>query len=114
MLKADQVWQALCRGSSAKMSDDGSAKFRVGEQVIAKSLATPRHIRLPEYVQGHKGKVFADRGSFVFPDDSSQGVTIPQRLYTIQFKGRDLWERVEDESSVSVYVDLFESYLERA
>ena len=114
MLKSEQVWEVLCRGSSAKIAHDSVAKFQIGEKVIAKILSPPGHIRLPEYVQGHQGTVIADRGAFIFPDASAQGIRVPQRLYTVQFKSRDLWNHADFNFSDSVLADLFESYLDKA
>ena len=83
--------------------------------MTAKPLSPPGHIRLPEYVQGHQGTVIADRGSFIFPDASARGIqNTPQHLYTVQFRSRDLWEDSNVNSSDSVLVDLFESYLGKA
>ena len=72
------------------------------------------HTRLPRYARGRAGIVEADRGGYVFPDASAEGSgEAPQRLYTVVFSGRELWGEDAD-PTLSVSLDLWESYLERA
>jgi len=92
------------------MADEGQAKFRVGDTVVARQFNHPGHIRLPEYVQGHRGVIAADRGVFLFPDQHAKGIKAAQRLYSVRFNASDIWTNDTCCRHV-VYLDLFESYL---
>ncbi len=108
-LRAEEVWPALKKGGSARMAADGDAKYAVGDSVIAKSFNHPGHIRLPEYVQGHRGQIAADHGMFIFPDRHAEGIKEAQRLYSVRFEAAEVWN--DASRNDAVYVDLFESYL---
>ena len=109
-LQSDQVWPILHQGGSARLADDIAAKFVVGDTVLARRYNHPGHIRLPEYVQGHRGVVAADHGVFIFPDRHAKGIKEAQRLYSVKFDAAELWADGSG-SKQSVFVDLFESYL---
>ncbi len=111
MLKAEQVWDVLRRGGSARLPEKGKPKFDVGSLVLAKTLNHPGHIRLPEYVQGKQGVVEIVHGSFIFPDAHADGQKEAQFLYNVRFEGIDLWGQNRAETPTTVFVDLFESYL---
>ena len=108
-LSAEEVWPTLKRGGSAKLADDGKAKFSVGDSVTAKVFNHAGHIRLPEYVQGHRGRIASDHGMFIFPDLHATGIKQSQRLYSVRFEAADIW--ADETRRGAVYVDLFESYL---
>ena len=112
-LKADKAWGLLHRGSSARLSSRLKAKFTVGDNVVAKHMSHPGHIRLPEYVQGCEGTILASRGTFVFPDASAAGRKEPQHLYTVRFESNNIWNKESQVSDV-ILVDLFEPYLKNA
>ena len=109
-LRAEEAWSALKKGGSARMAETREAKFAPGDVVFARKFNHPGHIRLPEYVQGHRGRIAADHGVFIFPDQHAAGTKEPQRLYSVRFEAVQLWG---DDASHrdAVYVDLFESYL---
>jgi nitrile hydratase len=72
------------------------------------------HTRLPRYVRGHTGTVTRAHGCHVFPDSNAHGHgEDPQWLYTVSFRGRELWG-AEADPTVTVSVDAFEPYLEPA
>jgi hypothetical protein len=82
--------------------------------VRMKDVHPPTHTRLPRYVRGHLGTVEMNHGCHVFPDLNSQGKgENPQWLYTVRFDGPELWGAGTD-PALSVSVDAWESYLERA
>ena len=110
MLKAVDVWPVISKGGTARMSDTKPAKFKLGDQVIAKRMNSSGHIRLPEYVQGHIGQIEKDYGVFIFPDKHAAGVKVAERLYSVRFEASQLWGR-ERCGTDAVFVDLFESYL---
>jgi nitrile hydratase len=97
-------------------------RFAVGEAVRTRARAggappdalvpAARHTRLPGYASGKRGVVAHARGGFVFPDSNAHGEgEQPQPLYTVRFAARELWG-ADAEPGTSVYVDLFEPYLE--
>ncbi len=112
-LQAHEVWSALQKGGSARMTAESPAKFEVGIAVMARQFNHPGHIRLPEYVQGYRGTIAADYGMFIFPDQHAKGIKEAQRLYSVRFEATDIWP---DNSNAhgAIYVDLFESYLTKA
>lgn len=110
VLRKDQVWEVLQRGGSARFEANKSAKFAVGDKVVAKDLQPPGHIRLPGYVRGCLGQIDRDHGEFILPDKSAEGQKISERLYSVRFEGRHLWDD-RTKANDAVYVDLFESYL---
>ena len=114
VLNADQVWDALQRGGSARLPDRGRSKFEIGDSVIAKKLSHSGHIRLPEYVQGNQGVVERVHGCFIFPDAHAAGNQESQYLYNVRFECTELWGHDRADVPSAVYVDLFESYLEAA
>ncbi len=111
-LHADAVWPTLRRGANAQM-DDGVdlGRFAVDERVVVRTVSQSGHIRLPEYLQGRRGIIAADRGAFIFPDLHATGIKAPQRLYNVRFESAQLWPTDGLKSAGAVYADLFESYL---
>jgi nitrile hydratase len=102
------------RPSYARPDADAKARFQVGDRVRARKMNPAGHTRLPRYVRGREGTVHRHHGIFVFPDTNAhfQGEQ-PQHLYSVRFQARELWG--EDVSPRhSVYLDLWDSYLERA
>ncbi|WP_363736361.1 SH3-like domain-containing protein [Mesorhizobium sp.] len=71
------------------------------------------HTRLPGYVRGRKGTIFARHGGHVFPDASARGEQKAEHLYTISFAASELWPEAMDRRD-RVFVDLWEGYLERS
>ena len=69
--------------------------------------------RLPRYARGKRGTVVRGHGVFVFPDDNAAGMgENPHHLYSVQFTARELWGP-DAPATDSVYLDLWEAYLER-
>ena len=72
------------------------------------------HTRLPGYARGCTGTVTALHGSHVFPDTNAHGEgEQPQPLYTVRFAATDLYGPDAD-PSLTVSIDAWEPYLERA
>ena len=72
------------------------------------------HTRLPRYARGKSGTVVRDYGVFVFPDTSALYLgESPQHLYSVRFAARELWG-AEAAPQDTVYVDLWDAYLEPA
>jgi nitrile hydratase len=88
--------------------------FAVGDNVVAHSLGGTGHTRLPSYVRGISGQIIAAHGAWVFPDANAHGHgEAPKHLYTVRYKGADLWGPNAEEGVV-LNIDLFEPYLELA
>jgi nitrile hydratase len=72
------------------------------------------HTRLPRYARGKVGTIDRDHGVFTFPDTNFLFLgEKPQHVYSVRFAARELWG---DQAAPqdSVYVDLWEDYLEPA
>jgi nitrile hydratase len=87
--------------------------FHPGALVRAKTHATIGHTRLPAYVRGRHGRVFDHHGAHVFPDDNARNEKCYQHLYTVEFNAAELWPETTDVRD-SIYLNLWESYLDRA
>jgi len=104
---------AETRGS-AKRDVPAVARFKPGDLVCGRNMHPTHHTRLPRYVRGKCGDVMVDRGVFVFPDTHAhQQGEQPQHLYSVRFKARELWGGRASARDY-VYLDLWDSYLERA
>ena len=85
-----------------------------GQKVRARNTHPAGHTRLPRYVRGHVGSVELNRGVQAFPDTNVYGRgKNPQHVYSVRFAARELWGE-EASSSDSVYLDLWDDYLEPA
>ena len=60
------------------------------------------------------GVVARDYGIYVFPDTNASGQgEKPQHLYSVRFEARELWG-AQAKPKDSVYIDMWDDYLERA
>jgi nitrile hydratase len=109
--------QALARiatGLPAKRNVDLPARFKVGQRVRTRNVHPLGHTRLPRYARGRFGTINRDHGVFVFPDTNAHFLgEQPQRVYSVCFAARELWGAQAGEKD-SVYVDLWDDYLEPA
>ncbi len=90
------------------------ARFSVGQPIRARNIHPAHHIRLPRYIRGKQGTIDEVRGIFIFPDTNAHFAgEHPQYVYSVRFAARELWG---DQASPldSVYLDLWDSYLELA
>jgi nitrile hydratase beta subunit len=89
-------------------------RFAVGQPVRTKKINSTGHTRLPRYARGRIGIVDRVHGAHVFPDSNAhfRGED-PQHLYSVRFSARELWGE-EAAPRDSVYIDLWESYLDPA
>ena len=104
------------RSGPVRLDADVPPRFRPGEDVRARNLHPPGHTRLPRYTRGKTGVVKRDNGVYALQDTDEAGQAIdrpPQHVYTVRFTARDMWgERASARDTV--YVDLWEDYLEPA
>jgi nitrile hydratase len=114
VLSAEDVHAGRARRGSSERPATVPAKFSVGDRVRAKNMHPLTHTRLPRYVRGHVGTITLVHCFEVFPDSVVLGKgEDPQWLYTVRFRGHDLWGPDSD-PSVTVSVDAWEPYLEAA
>lgn len=91
---------------------DAKAKYSSGDGVLTITAVTNGHTRLPGYARGQVGTVITHHGAHVFPDAMAINDKRYEHLYTVEFAMHELWPEVS-ESSDTVTLDLWESYLER-
>jgi nitrile hydratase len=112
-LKTADMQTVLVRPKVARPDAGVKPKFKVGEHVRARNVHPPGHIRLPRYARGKSGVIQKDHGIYVFPDTivAGQGEK-PQHVYSVRFQAQDLWGS-QASPRHSVYLDLWDDYLER-
>jgi nitrile hydratase len=88
------------------------AAFAAGDSVRTKAFGARGHARLPQYARGRRGRIEAFRGFHVLPDTNLTGDGPAEPLYTVSFAAADLWLEATGRKD-RVYLDLWESYLER-
>ena len=105
---------AVIRGNFSRPESKAVARFKVGQRVRARNINPVGHTRLPRYARGKTGVVARHHGIFIFPDTNAQlQGEQPQHLYSIRFAARELWGETAS-SHDSVYIDMWDSYLEHA
>lgn len=88
-------------------------RFTCGDGVVAKNVHPSTHTRLPRYVRGQRGVIDRVHGSYVFPDRSALGLGQSlEYVYSVRFDARELWGP-EAPPRDRVYIDLWESYLDK-
>lgn len=88
-------------------------RFGVGDAVRARNINPRGHTRLPRYVRGKRGVVERIYGAQAFQDDPPNADATPQPVYSVRFEARELWGDAA-EPNQSLYIDMWESYLEPA
>jgi len=111
ILGAGDVATVLARGAPTARVTDRAARFRVGDQVRARTARARHHTRLPGYAHGKLGRIERLHGAHVFADTHSQGLgEQPEWLYTVVFDATELWGAGAAEG-LQVSVDAWEPYL---
>jgi nitrile hydratase subunit beta len=91
-----------------------AARFESGQRVRVKRMHPPGHTRCPRYVRGVVGQVENVRGADRLPDLAVYGEKVaPEPVYSVAFRSDALWGPSQ-EPAWTVYLDLWESYLEAA
>ena len=113
-LTAETAIELVAKGLPASRNVKVAARFQVGQRVRARNMHPVGHTRLPRYARGKFGTIDRDHGVFVFPDTNahSKGEK-PQHVYSVRFDARELWG-AQAAPKDSVYVDLWDDYLEPA
>jgi nitrile hydratase len=113
-LKAEAVAAVLANGSPFSRPLDRTPLFAAGDRVRARNINPTGHTRLPRYARGKIGVIDRRHDAYVYPDTHAHRLgEDPQWLYTVVFSGRELWGGAA-EPTLSVSVDAWEPYLERA
>jgi nitrile hydratase beta subunit len=93
-----------------------TARFQVGARVRARNINPLGHTRLPRFARGKLGVIERDGSIHHLQDTDAQGHSEekpPQHVYCVRFTARELWGEQANPRD-SVYVDLWEDYLEAA
>jgi nitrile hydratase len=94
------------------LRDPVNARFTVGDAVLVRRIWDDRHHhRCPRYVRGVVGAVERVIGASSVPDGPNLGGAEVE--YTVAFASSDLWGNAA-ERPFSVFIDLYEHYLEAA
>jgi hypothetical protein len=90
--------------------------FKAGDAVRVKAEERAGHVRTPGYVRGKVGWVERAHGEFRDPEKLAYGGDgLPrQPLYLVGFRQTDLWPTYSAALRDSLYVDIYEPWLERA
>ena len=86
--------------------------FAVGDEVIVKNEHPKGHTRMPRYLRGHHGVIHKHHGVHGFQDDVDEDVG-QQHLYTVKFKGPELWGSRAHQNDV-IYAELWDYHLRMA
>ncbi len=110
-----EVVQGLYKQTgTARVDTDVAASFQVGDTIQARNINPTGHTRLPRYIRGKKGSIATDHGVFKFADSLAHGAgTQPQHLYSVRFTAQEIWGG-EAPAQDSLYIDLWDDYLEPA
>jgi nitrile hydratase len=113
-LTIEKAAALVANGVPASREVPAVPRFQVGQRVRARNMHPAGHTRLPRYARGKLGTIDRDHGVYVFPDSNAHFLgEKPQHVYSVRFAARELWgEHVSPQDSV--YVDLWEGYLEPA
>ena len=114
-LTATQVPQLISRRGEARQGGS-PPHFHGGQRVRARNIHPVGHTRLPRYARGRQGVIERDYGIFGFQDTDADGHPLspkPQHVYSVRFAARELWGEQASPRD-SVYIDLWEDYLEPA
>jgi len=92
-------------------SEKPDARFSPGDPVRVIAKATPGHSRCPAYIRGKEGVIRLVYPLAYYPELRAHS-TVKRRehSYAVEFAAAHLWN--EGDSSQTVLVELFESYLE--
>ncbi len=113
-LTVEKAQSLVAQGAPTSRKVSVSPRFQVGQRVRARNINPVGHTRLPRYARGKIGAIHRDHGVFVFPDTNAHFLgEKPQHVYSVRFAARELWgEQAAPQDSV--YLDLWDDYLEPA
>jgi nitrile hydratase beta subunit len=113
-LSPDKATRMIAKGVPTSRDVSVAPRFQKGQCVRARNINSLGHTREPRYVRDKAGTIDRDHGVFVFPDTNAHFLgEKPQHVYSVRFAARELWGR-QAAPQDSVYVDLWDDYLEPA
>ena len=113
VVHARDVPTLQARGAPTERLATKGPRFAVGQRVRTIAGPIPHHTRLPRYAQGKPAVIEHMHGMHVFADANARGQgEHPQWLYTVVFRGTQLWP--DAEPGLTVSIDAWEPYLEAA
>ena len=88
--------------------------LRPGSAVRVRDDPSTGHVRTPWYVKGKTGRVARMHGAFRNPETLAYGGDgLPEQpLYLVGFRQRDVWPDYAGPETDTVYLDLYEHWLE--
>ena len=114
LLTAELAHRLIAEGRTARRDIAVPAKFKPGDEVVARNIHPTGHTRIPRYVRGRRGIVDRDHGVFVFPDTNAElAGEKPQHVYSVRFTASELWGSGTPAHDV-LYIDLWDDYLDPA
>ena len=81
--------------------------------MVTRRHVAARHTRLPAYARGKRGVIDTVIGPHPLADANADGEERREWLYTVRFDASELWPE-DGKGADALYLDLWESYLERA
>jgi nitrile hydratase len=109
---AGRLEKIMREGGSARRETGLAPRFKPGDKVAARNIHPGGHTRLPRYIRGKRGAIGRVHGAFILPDTHAHGRgKNPEPVYTVRFDAREVWGE-QAAAHDSLYVDLWESYLE--
>jgi nitrile hydratase beta subunit len=112
MQHSDVIARVAARAKDYSRQIDARPAFAEGDNVRARLMGARGHTRLPAYVRGRVGVIRAHHGAHVLADASARGEKRAEHLYSVAFRADALWPEVTG-CADKVFLDLWESYLER-
>jgi nitrile hydratase len=114
VMSVAEVVALIAPAAHAGATLTATARFQAGQRVRARNMHPAGHTRLPRYTRGKLGTIDRDCGVFVFQDTRAHGLgDKPQHVYSVRFGARELWGEQAGQRD-SVYVDMWDDYLEPA
>jgi len=108
-----QAMLDLIETGASAMREPVEPGFAEGDAVRVKNIHPEGHTRCPEYVRRARGKIAKVRGTAVLPDAHAHGEgESPEPLYSVRFNTEELWGEDYTGENETLYIDLWESYLE--
>lgn len=91
-------------------------RYKPGDRVQIRTGFPPGHIRTPAYIRGKTGWIQSVHGEFRNPESLGFGGDgLPKRpLYLVAFKQTEVWDRYGGSPRDTLYVDIYEHWLEPA
>jgi len=90
------------------------ARFAPGDAVRVRNIEKQSHVRTPDYTKGKPGWISSVLGAFPDPESLAyDGDGLPEKpLYKVGFRQTDLWDNYEGSPEDTLFVDIYEHWLE--